>query len=359
MSRLERMLRQMEEEEGVALHIHVGHPVRVRVKGRLTRMDVPPLTSEELDSELRAITDDAQWEKITAELSSEFLCDVGGRRYRAHCFVHQGGRAIVLRTTAHLTRFAELDLPSTVQRLAHLRRGLVIIAGPTCSGKSTTVGALMNELEGGRPKHVVTIESPIEVTYDHQRTTISQREVGTHTPSFAEGLRAALHQGADVTFTSDVPDATCCELLLEAAASGTLVIATVRASGVVRALEELADRAERRHAMLNGLAEHLSAVISLLRLPRASGLGHCVATELAVRSRALVHALREDDLPSIREVMEASDSMLTMDDALADLLERGVLAFEDAYDHARDKDRFHDLRVAPRRAMRHTRHDRD
>ncbi len=356
MTRLAALAQQLRDERGTALHITADAPIRMRIEGRLVRMEAATISAAEMKDEIRSLLDDAMWNRVESGQPADFPCELGGERYRARCFMCQGGPTVILRTTANLSCFDELGLPSTVRRLAHLRRGLVLISGPSGSGKSTTVGALFSAIEEGRAKHVTTIECPIETTYAHQRTSISQREVGTHVESFSLGMRAALRQGADVIFASDIPDVTTMALVLEAAAAGTLVVATVRASGVVRAIERLVDHPDRRGAMLNGLAEHLSAVVSLLRLQKADGLGHCVAAELVVRSRGVVAALREDDLPRITNVMQKSESMQTMDDALVDLLERHLIAFEDAYDQARDKPRFQALRPRSRRSMRSTRH---
>jgi twitching motility protein PilT len=355
MSRLARLVEQLKQAQGTALHISAGAPVRMRVEGRLVRMEVAVLTAEEIEAEMRSLANDALWDRMVDGHPADFPCELGGHRYRARCFMRHGGPTLILRTSANLSSFDELGLPATVKRLAHLRRGLVIIAGPTGSGKSTTVAALLNEIEEGRAKYVATIESPIELTFARQRTSVCQREVGSDTPSFAAGMQSALRQGADVVFTSDIPDEASMTCVLEAVAAGRLVVATVRAAGVVRALERLADRPGRRRAMLNGLAEHLSAVVSLLRLEHADGIRRCVAAEFLVRSRGLVTALREDKLGEVAGIMEQSETMQTMDDALVSMLNRNLIAFETAFGHARDKERIRELRPEARAAARRAR----
>lgn len=355
MSRLEKYLRMLSEHGASALHVGVDAPPRVRVGGRLVHLDAEGMPLAELEAEIQALTSASTLEGIRRGEPADFPCELGGARYRARCFVRHGGPTLILRATAHLSAFSKLGLPTTVQRLAHLRRGLVLVSGPTGSGKSTTIGALLGELDTGRPKHVVTLESPVELIHVHQRTTISQREVGRHTKSFATGLASAIRQRPDVIFVSDLPDGESVALALEAASAGVLVIATVRASGVVRALERLLDAAPaRRQATLHALAEHLSAALSLLRLSQADGAGHVVAVELLVRNRGIVNALRADDLAAIPEIVKEADNMRTMDDALAELVEQKRIALEDAFDHARDKDRFRKHQGA-RRVMRHTR----
>lgn len=357
MSRLQTFLRKMGEQGGSALHVGVDGPPRVRIGNRLVRLEGESLSVSDVEAEIRTLTSAATLERIQRGEPADFPCEVGGVRYRGRCFIRHGGPTLVLRATAHLSAFSKLGLPTMVQRLAHLRRGLVLIAGPTGSGKSTTVGALLNEIETGRPKHVVTLESPIELVYAHQRTTISQREIGKHTATFAAGLSAAIRQRPDAIFVSALPDGESVALALQAAAAGALVVATVRASGVVRALEHLLDATPlRRQATLNGLAEHLSAALSLLRLQQADGVGHAVAVEILVRNRGIVNALRGDDLGGIPEIMKHADNMRTMDDALVQLLEQKRIGLEDAFDHARDKERFRKHEGA-RRVMRHTRID--
>ncbi len=355
MGSIEALVRTLKDQGGSALHLCASAPPRLRVKGRLLGLSASGPSEEELGAWVRASVGAAVWQRLVGGEAADFPCVVNGDRYRARCFRRLGGMALVLRTTAMLSGFAELGLPSTVERLAHLRRGFVLVAGPTGAGKSTTAAALLRELENGRPKHVVTVESPVEVTYALEQTTISQREVGTHTESFAAGIASALRQSPDVVFVSDFPDGRTLELAFEAAAAGTLVIGTLRASGVVRALEHLLGRAPgRRRATLNALAEHLSAVVSLLRLQSADGRDHCVAAEILLRNRGTVAALREDELAALPQIMARADTMQTMDEALAALLEARRITLEDAYDHARDKQRFRPQRSAPR-AMRPTR----
>lgn len=359
MSRLAQLAQKLKQSGGSALHVGADRPIRMRTAQRLTRVDGAPMTATEIETEVRTLAGPGLWERIQGGEPGDFTTTLAGERYHLRCFVRHGGPALVLRTTASLISFDDLGLPATVRRLAHLRRGLVVVAGPTGAGKSTTVAAMLNEIDEGRPKHVATIESPIELTFTQERTSISQREVGTHTESFATGLRAALRQGADVVFASDLPTAETVCLALEIVASGRLVVATVRASGATRAIERLVDHGAKRRAILNGVAEHLSAVVSQRRVQKADGRGHVAAVELLVRSRSIVAALRDDELSKLTSILERSDSMQTMDDALAKLLEQKQIAFEDAYDHARDKARFRNLREGARRVMRRTRHQDD
>ncbi len=355
MSHLTELIRRMQEGRGKALHVTAGQAPRMRIRDRLQKVEDLVLTSDELEAEVKALAGKQTWAKCLGGEADDFLCEIAGERYRARLFPSHTGPMLVLRSTAEMSSFKHLGLPRTVSRLAHLRRGFVIVAGPTGSGKSTTMGAFLSEIEAGRPKHVVTIESPIELTYVRKKTTISPREVGDHTTSFAAGLRAALRQSPDVIFASDLPDAESVGLALQAAAAGALMVVTVRASGVVRALEHYLELApDRRRATLNALSEHLSAGVSLLRLQRADGTGHCVAAEILVRSRGVVGALRDDALESIHETMRRAENMQTMDDALAQLVKAKRIALEDAFDHARDKQRFKGHRGA-RRVMRNTR----
>ena len=354
MSALTTLVRLLREREGSSLIVAAGRRPQARIKGQLHAV-ADALDATVLAAELEAIAGADTIARVLAGEPVDFPCEIDGERMRARCTPSVTGLVLVLRSTAALSAISNLGLPSTVGRLAHLRRGFVVIAGPTGSGKTTTVGAIMNELDAGRPKHVVTIESPIDLTYDENKTAFSQREVGTHTPSFAAGIEAALRMAPDVIFVSDLPDALSAERALEAAAAGALVFVTLKASGVVRALDKIVELSpERRRATLSALAEHLSAAVSLLRVQRADGTGHVVAAEIMLRSRGVVRALREDALPTIVDAMANADNMQTMDDALAQLVKARVIAVEDAYDHARDKRRFAGHRGA-RRVMRNTR----
>jgi twitching motility protein PilT len=355
MSRLDELARALRAEQGQTLHVHAGKSVCMRAKGQLVRLQSKPLSADELMETLEALTDARTWDRIQRGLPTDFPCELAGAPFRAHAFWHRGGPALILKATAGLTSFAELGLPRTVERLAHLRRGLVLFTGPTGAGKTTAVNALFKAVEEGRSKHVVTLESPIELTVAARKTSFSRREVGSHIPTFADGLRASLRQGADIVYTSDIPDADALSAVIEVAASGALVVSCVAASSAVRALERLVANVERRPPLLHGLAEHFSAAVSLLRLPCADGIGHCVAAEILLRSRHVVAALHEDRFAALHDVMAGSERMRTMDDALLELLDEGRIAFEDAYAHARDKTRFRELEPRGTRAMRRTR----
>jgi twitching motility protein PilT len=341
MERLKRMVNELVSRGGDVLHVGCEASASLRVHGQLARLGEGPLSGAELEAAITALAGEDALERIKAGAPLDFVCELDGERLRARCFARAGGTALVLRRQARFGAFDDLGLPPALKRIAFLRRGFVLVAGPRRSGKTSTVAAMLHEIDASRTKHIVLLEAPLEIDLPLCRSVLSQREIGRHAPTVATAMRAALRQGAEVIFTSHLPDAESVAVALEAAAAGALVFATVRASGVLRAIEKLIDlTGDRAPVTRRGLADNLSAAISLLQLARADGQGRCVAAEVLVRGPGVASALRDGDLGALYPIMQADETMQTMDDALASLAKRRVITLDEAFDHARDKQRF-------------------
>jgi twitching motility protein PilT len=339
-SALERLVHELLQRDGEALHVVAGS-ASLRVKGKLARAAEPALDGEVLAAAIAALGGEDTVARARGGAPVDFGCELGGEPLRARCFAHVGGLGLVLRRVPRLVAFDDLGLPPAVKRLALLRRGLVLVSGPRGAGKTTTVAALLREIDATRTKHVVVLESPAELDGALPRTVVCQREVGRHVPTFAAGFEAALRQGAEVIFASDLPDADAIARALEAVAAGVLVLATLRASGVVRTIEQLLARAPARTAATRrGIADSLAAAVSLVQVTTADALGRVVAAEVLLRGPGVASALRDRELTSLHKIMQREDGMQTLDDALASLVKRRVISLEEAFDHAREKQRF-------------------
>jgi twitching motility protein PilT len=355
MARIDQLLESMKNQRGSVLHVGVGTKPRIRVAGVLRELDnAPSLSNDEVEQMVREIAGAAlpagtdadgpgAWTGHGSHATLDFAYDVDHvGRFRVHCYQRHDGSAVVLRAAPDMLTSDELGLPSSVQRLAHLLRGLVIVAGPTGGGKSTTLAAIVDEINNNRVKHVVTVESPIEFVHNDCRSTFSQREVGEHTRDLASGLRAAMRMSPDVLVAGELRDADAADAAFAAAEAGILVLTTVSANGVVRALERLLQvyPEDRQPQARNHLGEVLGGVVSQLLLPSVDGLSRCLAAEVLVRSRSVAAAVRDGDFSALEPIMQRTESMQTMDDALEQLVKRRRISSDAAYDHARDKTRF-------------------
>ena len=344
MAKLDTLLKRMAQQQASALHLGANARPRVRLQGALRELDgTLPMTTQEVDELLFEIAGDAAWQTFTTRFSLDFSYELDdGERFRVHCFHRRGGSAAVIRSAPSVQAGDALGLPASAQRLAHMARGLVIVAGPPGSGKSTTLAALLAEIGSKHVKHVVTIEEPVEFVHDARRSSFSQREVGTHCHDQLAGLRAALHQSPDAIMTSEPRSMAAADAVLDAAEAGVLVLMEITANGAVRALEKLIGvfEPDRQAAARRRIAEVFSGVLSQLLLPTVDGRERCLAVEVVRRSRSIPVLIREGDLSGLDTLVRRSEQMQTMDDSLKALVGRKRISVADAHDYARDKSRF-------------------
>ncbi|MDX1385057.1 MAG: PilT/PilU family type 4a pilus ATPase, partial [Thermoanaerobaculia bacterium] len=298
---------------------------------------------------LREIVSAEQWESFERDGDVDFgysLPEVG--RFRANYFVQDRGAAAVFRRIPEkILPLDALGLPQAVGLLADLERGLVLVTGPTGSGKSTTLASLVDRINRSYARHVVTIEDPIEFVHHDRRCVFSQREVGTDTDSFAEALRAAMRQDADVILVGELRDLETISLALAAAEMGTLVLATLHTNSAAKTVDRIVDvfPAEEQSHIRVTLAESLAAVVSQILLPTADGKGRCAATEILFGGRGVANAIREQATPMLRNLIQAGSSvgMRSMDDSLVELCRAGTISYDEGYRKAMEKERFERL----------------
>ena len=355
MARLDSLLAFIKRAGGSDLHLSAGLPPRIRLRGALE--DIPEtavLTEESLRQLLHEVAEPRLWETFLHEHDADFAYGLGGvGRFRANYFEHENGPGAVFRLIPEVIRpLAELGLPPGLEAFAHLAAGLVLVTGPTGAGKSTTLAGIIDEINRTYAKHIVTIEDPIEFAHTPKTSTISQREIGRHSKTFAAALTAALREDPDVILVGELRDAETISLALLAAEMGALVFSTLHTNSAAKTIDRLIDvfpADEQGHIRLM-LSEALAGVVAQQLVATADGLSQCAAIEVLIRTSALPTLIRDNNIPMITTLIQSNRAlgMQTMDDALEVLVRDGRVRPEDAQRKAIDKARFERLVVAAR-----------
>lgn len=328
------------------LHITVGAPPVVRVHGRLVPLPRQALAPEDTERLLLEVLNDEQRVRLMDRLSLDFCCTIEGQgRYRS-CIVKQRlGWDGAFRVIANrVPSFEELGLRPDLVRLTEYRQGLVLITGPRGCGKSTTLAAMVETINQSRDEHIITIEDPIEYEFEPKRCQITQREVGTHTESFASALRAALREDPDVIVIGELRDQETISLALRAAETGHLVFGTLHTTSAARTIDRLLDvfPPEEESQVRSMVSESLRGIVCQQLLPRKNGRGLVLAAEIVFNTPAVANLIRERKLFQLPSVLltGVKQGMQAMDVALLDLVQRGEVAGRDAWYAAEDKKRF-------------------
>ena len=347
MARIDELFRYLKNKNGSDLHLLATRPPRVRIHGRLTDVEGwGPLSDEELRELLHEISSEQQWREYETTGDVDFAWALPGEaRFRVNFLrQHHGAGAIFRIIPEKILTFDELDIPESIRELAHLERGLVLITGPTGSGKSTTLAAIINEINEQYRKHIVTIEDPVEFVHQNKQCVLSQREVSQDATSFAEALKATIRQDADVILVGEMRDTETIELAITAAEMGTLVFGTLHTNSATKTIDRLIDAfpASRQNQVRNTLAESICAIVSQQLLPTADGRGRCAAYEILLRTNSLPNIIREGNTTMLASVIQGgvNDGMCAMDDSLAALVGKGTITAAAAMAKAKDKSRF-------------------
>jgi twitching motility protein PilT len=337
---------------GSDLHLAAGIVPRIRLHGELEEVPGWPVLSDaDLRAGLREMVAAGQWAAFEERGDLDYAYSLSEERFRANYFEQAQGIAAVFRLIpARIKTLEDLSLPPAIERLAHVNSGLVLVTGPTGSGKSTTLAAIVHRINECYDKHVVTIEDPIEFVHHERRCVFSQREVGTDATSFAEALRSAMRQDADVILVGELRDLETISLAIQAAEMGALVLATLHTSGAVKTVDRIIDvfpGGEQPRIRLS-LGDALAAVVSQLLIPTADGKGRVAATEILFRCQGLANAIREGATPMIRNLIQSGRKagMRSMDDSLLELLAQKRITLDEALRKATEKQRFESDRRA-------------
>jgi twitching motility protein PilT len=349
-ARIDELLRRLKATGGSDLHLVAGLEPRIRVHGAVTPVqDWPVLADDELRALMMEIAAERIWQEYESTHDADFAYGLEGvARFRANYFVQERGSGAVFRIIPErIVTLEELGLPPVIEKLAELRQGLVVVTGPTGSGKSTTLAAIVDRINGRHAKHVVTIEDPVEFVHAPRQSVISHREVGQHTQGFAPALRAAVRQDADVVLVGEMRDRETISMALTAAEMGLLVFGTLHTNGAAKTVDRIIDAfpADDQPQVRLALSECLAAVVSQLLLPAAEGKGRVAVNEILLRTSALPNLIREAKTPMIGSLIqsEKAQGMQSMDDALWALVQQKKIHPRDAWMKAADKARFESL----------------
>jgi twitching motility protein PilT len=346
MAKIDDLFDELVKRGGSDLHIAPGYPATARIHGELVALGDDPLDAKVAAEMLVEIMTPVQRARLQSELDLDFTYaykDVA--RFRANAFAKSSGFGAVFRhVPVRLLSLAELGCPEVLWRLADRRSGLVLVTGPSRSGKSTTIAAMLDHINKTRACHILTIEEPLEFVHEPLRAQITHREVGYHASSFVSALRSAVRENPDVVFTSELRGNEAVRLALQLASYGVLVFATVTTNGAEQTIERLVSAfpADEQPQLRALFAESLAGVVSQQLLRTAEGKGYVAAHEVLVTSPAAATAIREAKTNQLGQAMEAGQAqgMQTMDLALERLMTAGKISPEDALEHAFDRETF-------------------
>ena len=339
------LLRATLELGGSDLHLSIGSPPQVRVDGHLRRLELPVLTPDVVKSLCYSVLTDAQKKKFeeTWELDLAFgLRGVG--RFRCNVFNQKGAVGAVYRLIPEKIRpLEELGLPPVLSELADRPRGLVLVTGPTGSGKSTTLAAMIDRINQAKPAHILTIEDPIEYLHQHKRALVNQRELFSDTQSFTLALRAALREDPDVVLVGEMRDLETMEAAMKLAETGHLTMATLHTNSAAQTITRIIDAfpAHQQAQIRTQLSLVLEGIVCQALLPKASGNGRVAALEILVANPAIRNLIRDDKIHQIYGTMQAGQEkfgMQTMNQSLARLVERRVIRRDVAFATSSNRD---------------------
>lgn len=342
---LQDLLRLMIDKGASDLHITAGSPPRLRINGKLIPMEVPPLTPAETKELCYSILTDLQRYKFEEAQELDLSFGVKGMsRFRANIFIQRGAVAGAFRAIPYkIMSFKELGLPPVVEGLTKKPRGLVLVTGPTGSGKSTTLAAMIDRINQERPDHIITIEDPIEYLHLSKTALVSQREVGSDTHAFKNALKYVLRQDPDVVLIGEMRDLETIETALTIAETGHLCFATLHTNSCVQTINRIIDvfPAHQQSQVRAQLSFVLEGVISQLLLPRADGNGRVLAVEVMIPNPAIRNLIREAKIHQIYSQMQVGQArfeMQTMNQGLLSLYQRRLITLEEALGRSSDPD---------------------
>ena len=350
MANLHQLLKAMIEKGASDLHVTTSSPPQLRIDGKLHPLKVPPLAPPETKQLCYSILTDAQKHKFEENNELDLSFGVRGlSRFRANIFMQRGAVAGAFRAIPYkIKTFEELGLPPVIAELARKPRGLVLVTGPTGSGKSTTLATIIDKINTERAEHIVTIEDPIEYLHPHKSCLVNQREVGADTSGFKTALKYILRQDPDVVLIGEMRDLETIEAALTVAETGHLAFATLHTNSCVQTINRVVDVfPPYQQAQIRAqLSFVLEGVLSQSLIPRANGPGRALALEIMVPNAAIRNLIREDKIHQIYSQMQIGQEkfgMQTMNQSLASLHQRRMISMDDALGRSSDVDELRNL----------------
>jgi twitching motility protein PilT len=346
MPKIDALFNHMIEQNASDLHLSTGSRPQLRLHGELVEMEYEILRNDGLKELLFEIASEEQQNIFLSKRDLDFAYEIqGAARFRANYFEQKRGMAAVFRVIpTKILTVEDLSLPVQILKLTNLSRGLVLVTGPTGSGKSTTLAALIDYINSNRKDHILTIEDPIEFVHESKGCLVNHREVGNHTESFASALRAALREDPDVILVGEMRDLETIELAITAAETGHLVFGTLHTSSAAKTIDRIIDAfpAGQQAQIRTMLSESLKGVLCQQLLKRTDQPGRLAALEILFCKTAVANLIREGKTFQIPSIMQTSkgEGMQLVDQAIMDFLMKKMIAPEEAYLKANDKSAF-------------------
>ncbi|MBK8569081.1 MAG: type IV pilus twitching motility protein PilT [Nitrosomonadales bacterium] len=328
------------------LHLSAGLPPMIRVHGDIRKINLPAMLHTEVHAMVYDIMNDGQRKIYEENKEIDFSFEIPGlARFRVNAFVHQRGAGAVMRTIpSKILTLADLNAPKILESIADYPRGIVLVTGPTGSGKSTTLAAMVNHRNEHEMGHILTVEDPIEFVHESKKCLVNQREVGAHTLSFQNALRSALREDPDIILVGEMRDLETIRLAMSAAETGHLVFGTLHTSSAAKTIDRIIDvfPADEKEMVRAMLSESLRAVISQTLLKTKDGAGRVAAHEIMICTPAIRNLIREAKVPQMYSSIQTGGAlgMQTLDQCLQDLVKRNVVSSAEARTKAANKDTF-------------------
>ena len=328
------------------LHLSAGMPPMIRVHGEIRRINLPAMEHKDVHDMIYDIMNDSQRKLYEEHLECDFSFAIPNlARFRVNAFNTQRGAASVMRTIpSKVLTLEQIKAPKIFAEIAQQPRGVVLVTGPTGSGKSTTLAAMINDINEGTYGHILTLEDPIEFVHESKKCLINQREVGRDTHSFSNALRSALREDPDIILVGEMRDLETIRLAMTAAETGHLVFGTLHTSSAAKTIDRIIDvfPAEEKEMVRAMLSESLRAVISQTLLKTKDGNGRVAAHEIMIGTPAIRNLIREGKVAQMYSTIQTSQAvgMQTLDQNLADLVKRNIVSSAEARTKAMNKDNF-------------------
>ena len=342
MPAIDDLLKTMLERGGSDLHLTVGLPPKTRVSGALTPLNDTPFTAEKMEVYLQEICPPHRWAQFLEKKDLDLAHEIPGvARFRGNYLYNHWGQAAVFRQIpAKILSFDDLKLPVVLKKLCNLQEGLVVVTGPTGSGKSTTLAAMIDYINATSARHIITIEDPIEFVHQNKQCTIVHREVGEHTRSFADALKGAMRHDPDILLLGEMRELETIKLALGCASMGMLVFGTLHTNNAPKTIDRIinafpADEQNQVRVMLAGCLAGVVSQLLCKRIPK----GRCAVHEILVQHEALPNTIRSGQISNIRAIIEGggAEGMITMDQSLLARVQDGSIEAKEAYMKAANK----------------------
>ena len=338
-----KYLQTLVQQGGSDLHLAAASVPMLRVRGALTRIDVPPLTPQDMETLVAEITSPAQKDELKKNKSVDFAVKVSGLSiFRVNIFFQRNGLAAVFRALQEKPPQLEtMKMPDVVRKACFFPQGLVLVTGPTGSGKSTTLAALIDYINRNHQSHILTLEDPIEFQHVSQKCMVNQRQLGSHFTTFASALRGALREDPDIILVGEMRDPETIALAITAAETGHLVFATLHTNSAPKTIDRIIDSfpSDQQGQIRSMLSDSLKMVISQKLVPTADGRGRHLVMDVMINNSAIANLIREGKLHQIASIMQTSkrEGMLVMDSELLDAVKSGKVLGREAWEYSNDK----------------------